>query len=432
MKKISLFSLIFILVLSFSNSTGVFAIKDPQNLNELITVSLIDQDSNPVPDTYVTLYSLTENSFVFAGTTDNNGTITLNYEPHFGTSSDNIINIDFAVYAAPKNTELLTYHFTQTFIKEKTGYTDNEVKSILSDNTNYIELVAKEILNVNTKIDSRDSNIRDYLIKTGKLSPQNPIHKINGQDRRDMLLKGILSLDELSLGKEDYMSRATDIVPLADATHDLGSFITTIGEVHSIDGVSTIFKFSKYSAVKIDVATKTGSSSSWGVSGSLKKEAGWDVVWPTFSTTSTSGFGKQARTYFKYNLDETMSYWSGNITYSVYASTFNGGAVWGNSIYGLDGASVSSITSNSLGSDWASYLPNATTTYTVSAGRSYGGAATISVPKLSSSVTVGAITSYNSNTTITYKFASGKPYNAYYVYGRGTGWKSIYVSNSSR
>ncbi len=433
MKKLSIFVIIFIFIASLGSGFNVSAFEENQSNSAQITVKLLDENQNPLPGTYITLYALLEDSFVDSGKTDINGEIILTYQPKFASAGNDILDVDFAIYAAPKDSELISHHFTQTFIKEKTLYSDKEISNYLCNNTNYVELILKEEQRVDKlKMDSRSNNIKEHLIKTGKLTPQNPIYKINGKDRKDMLAKGVLKLEEVTLGVADNLTINSDISALADVTYDLGSFLTTVGEVHSIDGISSTFKFSRDSGVKIDVATKIGTDSSWGVSGSLTKKAGWNVEWPTFTTTSSSGYGKQARTYFKYEMSETISYWSGRVTYEVYPTTFNGGTAWGSSIYALDGASASSISSGSLGSDWASYLPGSSATRVVSSGRSFSGAATVSVPKLSSSVKLGATTSYNTSTTIKYDFAKNKPYTKYYTYGRGSSWKTVYVSNSSR
>lgn len=430
MKKINIFAIIFILVVSLGNSANVFAIEENQSHSNQIIVKLLDENQNPLPSTYIMLYTLLEWSTVDSGVTDKNGEIILTYQPQFASGA-NVLDVDFGIYAAPKDSELVSHHFTQTYIKDKTLYSDEEINNYLSNNTEYVELILKEEHRVNIlKIDSRSNKIKEYLVKAGKLTPKNPIYTINGQDRKEMLVKGILKPEEVTLGLGDNMTVNSDITALADVTHNLGSFLTTVGEVHSIDGISSTFKFSRDSGVKIDVATKTGAAGSWGVSGSLIKKAGWDIVWPAFTTTSSSGFGKQARTYFQYHMDETYSYYTGNVSYKVYPTTFNGGTAWGNSLYGLDGASASSISSGSLGSDWASYLPGSSATRGVSAGRSFSGAATISIPALSSSVSLGSTTSYNTSTTITYNFSS--KYSKYYIYGRGSSWKTIYVSNSSR
>lgn len=432
MKKISILLAICLLVLTLGSNVGVSAIEVDEIQTEQLTVKLLDENQNPLSNTYVSLYTLVDGKVVKSGKTNKDGEVVITYEPSLEITDNNIVDIDFAVYAAPKHTELLTYYFTQTYIKDKTKYTEEDIKNYLSNNTDYVELVVKEEHKIKIKKkDERGEKIKKYLVEQNKLSSSKPVHKLTGEDKKDMIKKGIFKEEELNLGADKKSNEGSDFTLLVDSSSNLGSHATTVGEVHSIDGVSATFKYAVDTAVKIDVGTKQGTDANWGISGSLTKRSGWTETWPAFATTSTSGYGKQARTYFQYVMDETISYWSGTITYEVYATIYNGGSDWGSSIYRLDGASVSSIESHSLGPDWAPHQPGGTVDRHYGSSRTFSGAATIPITKLNSSVTLGVQTAYNTATVITYQFATGK-HAKYYTYGRGTNWNTIYVSNSSR
>lgn len=431
MKKFSLFIILCIFILSISTPQKTYALNIKDIYGEQIAVKLLDEKNNPIPNTYVTLYSLSDGIFLDHGYTDQYGVINFIYSPKFTANNENVIDVDLGVYAAPKNAELVPYYFTQTFIKDQSLYSNDEIKELLHNNSSSIEITAKnEINTLSMKMDIRSVKIRNYLVQTGKLSPEKPIHKLNSADSQDMLLKGILTSEELSLGKNDAVNIAGNNTLLADVTHNLGNFLTTVGEVHSINGLTSTFKLATQSGVNINVSTSVGGGI-WTASGSLSKKTEITTTWPAFSTTSTSGYGKEAKAYIEYKMDETMSYWSGNITYSVYPSRYIGGTAWGSSIYGKDGASPSSINSGSLGSDNFSYRAGSEESRTLTSGRTFSVAARISIPKLSATISAGASTSYTSATTITFKCAYS-PHTTYYIYGRGSNYKTLYVSNSSR
>ncbi len=426
-KKLVSFLLSLVLIFSFIN-IHVFANNKLSVENYSITVNLVDENNKPAYNVYVTLYSHLEKKFVDSGYTDKNGNFKLKYNPDEKLfSKKELQDIDLTVYAAPQDGDLVVYYFTKTYVIDDSKMSEEQKAEFLKNNIEDLKLSYTHKVNNTLVTDEYSKKVFKYLKDNNKISEKKPVHKITKKDKEDMIKKGIIPV-----GKAVDTSGTGDINALYDVIHDQGSKLTVVGEVHSIDSVTSTFIFSANSGVKIDVGIKSSTGDSWSIGGSVLKRAGWTEQWPEFSTTSTSGYGKQALTYFRYEVGETISYWSGLTTYEVYAADYNGGSEWGSIIFG-DGAPAADIESNSLGSDWASHLPGAVSTYEVTEGKTYSIAASFPVIVNGfnlGTVTLGVSTDYNSLTKIEFKF--GTKYSKYYTYGRNTNWKQIYVSNKSR
>lgn len=424
MRKMLSLLLIFTLMFSFTGTS--FANKLNVENYEL-PVYLTDENGEPANNVYVTLYSHLEKDFVYSGYTDKKGYIKLKYNPDESLfDNNNIQYIDLTVYAAPQDGDLVVHYFTKIYILDDSNMTEEQktdIKESSPDNL-YLSYKSNKDMNITSK-DEYSMEVYKYLVDNKKLTKDNPVYKITKEDKEEMKKQNIIQTDKTVVDG--------DVNILYDTVTDLGSKPTVVGEVHAIDGLASTFTYSVSSATIIDVGVKTSSSSSWSIGGSLTKSASKSVVFPTFTTTSTSGYGREVKTYYRYECGETISYWTGTVTYEVYAAGFNGGTEWGNYIYGLDGASASSIESGTLGSDWAPYLPGSSYNQEIGEGKRYsiGASFPVIVNGINlGTVTLGTKTDYNTLSKVKVDF--GYKYSKYYLYGRNTDWKTIYVSNSSR
>lgn len=410
---------IVLLAIIMSLSLNIFAFAKNSNLpkteNYNLQVILTDPNGSPASKVYVTLYSHLENKFVAFGYTDKNGIINLKYNPDekLFDVSKNIQDIDLVVYAAPEDGDLAVHYLTKTYVTNKNVYTDEEINKILNHNVDSIRMEYNKM----SQQDEFSVKVFQYLKKNNKISKEKPVYKFTQNDIRN-IINGENNVEN--------KKSSIDIQPLYDAVDQLGSFATVIGEVHSADGISSTFKYSSSSGVTIDVGVKSGSSS-WSTGGSTYKSTGWDVTFPAFSTADTTGYGKYCKSYFRYDVGITTSYYGGITTYTVYAAEYNGGTEWGSNIYGYDGKSASVASSYN---DSASYLPNSTATRSVSSGKKYSVA--VAVPVVvdgvnQGTVSLGVTTNYQTSTITTFNFTN--KYSSYHLYGANSGWKQVYVTN---
>lgn len=349
------------------------ALEPPQEV--LFHVRVCLPDGTPAANARAYAYSYLENRYVYSGRTDAGGTLCIYYEtptPVLLETGRPIVDAHFSVMVfAQDNRHMTVYDFSVAYRKDHNGVFTRT--PLVADGRQLTELIL-------TKADP-------------------PSTKALGQ--------GIEPMTPIRLWYTTHYS-----VP------------TEVGEIHTSANVSSVFKYGQSSGSRIDVGIKYVGQG-WQVSGSVvqRNYTGWDVTWPAL-TTSGQAYGRKAISQFNY-IEE---YWEDDTTglcwYKVYASQYNGGALWGNYTYGQDDLPWSGIESGTYG-NWAAYLPGSDTERTVANGWYYSMAATVNAE--AGAVTLGNTTQYDNYTKHRFSFGSGR--SKYYLYDYdGSGWKRLFVS----
>ncbi len=200
---------------------------------------------------------------------------------------------------------------------------------------------------------------------------------------------------------------------------------TIVGEIHATSGMTSQFNYGQQSGTTISVYVAYAMDG-WSVSGSLKysNTLGWDVLWP-----GVTNIGLQTLSQFNYEEDVYQNDCTNAIhEYKVYATAYNGGALWGNAAGG-DNACPLDVAAAKYG-NWAGYVSGAQGAYTVSDTTTYEIGTMLSGVKGASTGELGisVSTSYETHTKSIFNIGSG--HTIWLAYSETlSGWPKIYWTN---
>ncbi|MFZ5824109.1 MAG: hypothetical protein ACOY94_07265 [Bacillota bacterium] len=372
-------SLVVVVTLALVASVSPASAVEDSGDKPSVIATIHKSDGTPARGAVVELLLYEENKVVEINKTNLSGRTALHYRVPRAFVEDRgreVVDVHLALRVWAEPDEFAVYHFTQRFVRSDSRLPAEDIRKIQGPPT------------------------QTFDIKTTKVKPYKPKKE-----------KGDVSVAFCWPSYEETMPSKS----------------TTVGEVHSTDGVTATFKYSQGSAMTIETKTTYDAGKTWSVSGStsITNNITLGVTWPPFAPAS--GYGREALSQFDYKRVD----WGCDIGIAytdVYPIGYVGGTNWGYTTYGVDDAPYTAI-ENNLKGHWSSYLPGSQFDMVNGTGRKFG--VVVKLPVLGTNLELGGTTNYTSETKISFAFSP--KYSMYYLYDNcsscSPAYQTIYLSH---